>query len=125
MVRKKVKISRKKQAEKRKNIHRKENFNAFINDQEHYLDDKDNADKEDDKINGGSYADDDNDSKINIKKETSGKTEKIYIERKALMRIIYDQEHYLDDEDNADAEDDKINGGSYAGEDDDSNDGKD
>ena len=33
------------------------------------------------------------------------------------MRIIYDQKNYLDDEDNADTEDDKINGGSYADDD--------
>ena len=41
------------------------------------------------------------------------------------MRIINDQENYLDDEVNADKEDDKINGCSYAGEDDHGNDGKD
>ena len=41
------------------------------------------------------------------------------------MRIINDQENYLDGEGNADKEGDKINGGSYADDDNDSNDGKD
>ena len=41
------------------------------------------------------------------------------------MRINNNQINYFDDKDNADKEDDKINGGSYADEDNDSNDGKD
>ena len=41
------------------------------------------------------------------------------------MRINTDQINYLGDENNTDKEDDKINGGSYADEDNDGNDGKD
>ena len=41
------------------------------------------------------------------------------------MRIIYDQKNYLDGEVNADKDDDKINGDSYADDGGDGNDGKD
>ena len=67
------------------------------------------------KTNTQQQSDEKKEVKISRKKQAERR--KIYIERKTLMRIIYDQKNYLDDEDNADTEDDKINGGSYADDD--------